>query len=423
MMRVQRLQLGELPDVSRQFPADPTLERTVAEIIADVARRGDGALIESAQRFDTPSLGGLAVDDDELRQPVNDALEAALALAAQRIRAFHDAQRAQLLGGGDAWNMPGSGIGQRLLPVKRAGIYVPGGRATYPSSVLMNAIPALSAGVGEIVLTSPAAPEGRIAPILAAALRHVPGVRAFKVGGAAAIAAMALGTKSVPQCDVIAGPGNRYVNEAKRQLWGRVGLDGYAGPSEMALYLAPDSSVGWAAQDVLTQIEHAPDNAAYVVTSCDSTLLAFLSALDRALAVAPRRAVMTAALRDRSIAYLVKDRHHAVDCLNAIAPEHLTVTGEHAERIAAKVSQAGCVLIGDYSAESLGDYLAGPSHTLPTNGAARWQSPVNVMTFLRFQSRLHVESAELAPLADAIITLAEAEGLPTHAEAIRARFR
>jgi histidinol dehydrogenase len=423
MMRVVSLSAGALPSVSRQFPADPELERTVAAIIADVAERGDAALLESARRFDAPHLTSIAVTEAELHPPVSDVLEQALALAARRIREFHDAQRAQLLAGQDAWTLPGTDIGHRLLPVRQAGVYVPGGRATYPSSVLMNAIPALSAGVTRIILTSPSAPNGTIAPILAAALRQVPQVRAFKIGGVAAIAAMAIGTESISICDVVAGPGNRYVNEAKRQLWGRVGLDGYAGPSEMALYLDDSTRMDWAALDLLTQIEHAPDNAAYVVTPSADALDAFQTALAYALAEAPRRDVMQAALADRSVAYLVSDQAHAIDCLNAIAPEHLSVTGDHAETIADRVTQAGCVLTGEYSAESAGDYLAGPSHTLPTNGAARWQSPVNVMTFLRFQSRITLDRAALAPLADAIAALADAEGLPTHAEAARARFR
>lgn len=401
----------------------PDLERTVSEIIESVRLRGDEALLESARRFDAPGLASLVVDEREIADAsVEPEQEWAIKDAHCRISDFHRRQLELLAsswkpeGPGFRWQIdPENRIGQRISPLNRVGLYVPGGGAAYPSSVLMLAGPAYAAGVRDIVLTSPAQRNGSLLPAVLVALRAAGVSRVFKVGGAAAIAAMALGTESVPRVDKIAGPGNRFVNEAKRQLWGKVGLDGYAGPSEVCVVADDACNARFAAADLLTQIEHAPDNAAFLVCLSRPKLDEILAEVERQLEGAPRADVMRAALADESLAFIARDLIEAADIVNEIAPEHLTLAVRDPEALFSRIRSAGCVLMGEWTPESGADYCLGPSHTLPTSGAARFGSPVNVLDFLKIQSFADLTREQFQPLARIVEVFGEMEGLPTHA--------
>ena len=405
---------------NRQSHRDSQTEQVVSEIIEDVRKRGDAALIESGRKFDSPGLASILVTDEEMdatRLPTH--YSTAIDFAAKRIEDFHTLQLAYFSEGlesrGGFFGWKHGGVGQRILPLERVGVYVPGGKATYPSSVLMNAIPARVAGVGKTFVTTPARSDGTLDPSVLYALKCAGVSQAFKVGGASAVAALALGTESVPRVDKIVGPGNRYVNEAKRQLWGKVGLDGYAGPSEVCVLVDSAANVEWAAADLLTQIEHSEDNAAFLVATSIETLERVLQAVSRQLAGAACETSMRTALSEQSIAFIATDLSQAIDIVNAIAPEHLTISTAEPEAVLEKVKNAGAILLGDFTPESAGDYVLGPSHTLPTSGAARFGSPVNVLDFLKIQSVSKLTYDELAELIPTIEAFGEMEGFPTHA--------
>lgn len=436
----------------RSVHRDEGTERIVKEIVDDVRRRGDAALLDAARKFDAPGLESIVVDPAEIAEArvpkrVMDALEVALL----QVQAFHaeqlhaltkgmaampldsvESRRADgqpmhvsrnfeyrwhkepLLRAGNRPEPTGGGLGQRLRPVRTAGVYVPGGNATYPSSVIMNVLPAQAAGVNAVFVTTPARKDGKLHPAVLAALALSGVAKAFKIGGAAAIAAMALGTESVPRVDKIVGPGNRFVNEAKRQLWGQVGLDGYAGPSEVCVVADDAANAAFAAADLLTQVEHAPDNAGFLVTLDRAKLDEILSEVERQLQGAPREETMRQALANESLAIVARNLDEAIDVVNAIAPEHLTLAVKEPEVAMERVQNAGCILLGEYTPESAGDFCLGPSHTLPTSGAARWQSPVNVMDFLKFQSVARLTPQDLDPLVAVVEAFAEMEGFPAH---------
>jgi len=415
-------------------------ESTVERIIADVRTRGDGALLESARVFDAPDLTSIQVTTEELERAATNEFTA-IDAAALRIFDFHKKQLKALTEGwsksGDRrWGAPSAAdqsfqadgqyppgfLGQRLIPVSAAGVYVPGGGATYPSSVLMNAIPAAVAGVAKTIITTPARSDGSLAPSVLKAIHRVGAAKAFKIGGAAAIAALALGTETVPRVDKIVGPGNRFVNEAKRQLWGQVGLDGYAGPSEVCVLADDDANATYAAADLLTQIEHAPDNAAFLVTLSLEKQSEILAEVEKQLVGAPRESVMRQALNGESIAIVARDLAEACSVVNAIAPEHLSLAVRAYETAMAQIQNAACILIGDFSPESAGDFAAGPSHTLPTSGAARWQNPVNVLDFLKIQSVIHLNQTQLREILPVIEQFGELEGFPAHARGAKIRF-
>ncbi len=430
---------------------DEATERTVAAILADVRERGDAALLDSARRFDAPGLASLRVTSEELETATLDRRPyEALRTALWRVRRFHIQQLEVMLGSvygfstahmSDVLELrtprpsivarwaigerpspdprrfptaPTFGVGQIVRSLDAAGVYVPGGGASYPSSVVMNVTPAAAAMVPRIAVTTPARPDGTLSPAVLVALRDAGADEAYKVGGAAAIAALAYGTESVARVDKIAGPGNRFVNEAKRQLWGIVGLDGYAGPSEVLVIADAAARPEVVATDLLTQIEHAPDNAAYLVGVGPGVVDAVLAAAEAILAEAPRAATMRAALEGGSYAVEARDLDEAVAVANAVACEHVSLAVANPERALRDLRHAGCVLLGESSPEAAGDYVAGPSHTLPTNGAARWQSPVNAMDFLKFQSVIGLSAEELRELAPAIAEIGALEGLPLH---------
>jgi len=403
---------------------DAALRDRVAEIIAAVAREGDDALVRYARELDgwaEAGAGILEVDLRSCRQAADDLetdLRASLEKAVVRIRAFHERQ---LERGFLDVHADGTLLGQRVLPLRRVGIYVPGGRAAYPSSVLMNAVPAAVAGVEEIVMVTPT-PGGHLdATVLAAA--HLAGVsRLFRIGGAQAVAALAHGTESVPAVDKIVGPGNRWVAEAKRQLFGRVDIDMIAGPSEILVIADGSADPRRVAADLIGQAEHDPDAVAWLVTPDERLAAAIPAALEGLLADNPRREVARQALEANGRIVIVPDLSTAAAVADMRAPEHLELLVPDALAFSGRIRNAGAIFLGDATPEPVGDYIAGPSHVLPTGGTARWASPLGVHDFLKRTSLIGYSPARLAEDADDVVRLAEAEGLHGHAEAVRVRL-
>ncbi len=393
---------------------------SVRRTIEQVRLRGDDALLEHARRFDAPGLESLEVSEAEL---LSATLEPryldAIRLSIQRVRSFHDKQMRHMTAGlepvGDGvFSWSEGGLGQRLRPLSAVGAYVPGGLASYPSSVIMNTTPALCAGVSSVAVATPARKDGSLIPAVLIALRDLGITKAFKVGGAGAVAALALGTESVPKVDKIVGPGNRYVNEAKRQLWGQVGLDTFAGPSEVCVLADDTANPEWAAADLLTQVEHAEDNAGFLVALSEPQARRILDCADRQMRGAPREATMREALAQHGLAIVARDMKEAIEAVNAIAPEHLTLAVEDPDKTLQSVHNAGCVLLGEHTPESAGDFVLGPSHTLPTATAARFGGPLNVLDFLKVQSVSKLTPEQLEPLVGAIEAFGEMEGFPAH---------
>lgn len=392
----------------------------VAEVIARIRKEGDAALADYTRRFDRFEAGkrGFAVTAREIdaawkRTPAD--LRASLELAASRIEAFHRKQVEK----GYEIRLPGAQVGQRVSPVARAGVYVPGGKAAYPSTLLMNSIPARVAGVPEVIAAC-SAPGGELPDIVLAAAK-VAGVSAvFRIGGAQAIAAMAFGTKSVPRVDVIVGPGNAYVTEAKRQVYGTVGIDMLAGPSELVVLADSHAVPAYAAADLLSQAEH--DEDAFVVLVTDSAALA--KAVDaeiaRQAAKLPRKEILAASL-DRSAGFLVRDMAEGVDVVNRLAPEHLAIMTADPASTLSGVRNAGTAFLGPYSPVAVGDYIAGINHTLPTGGAARFSSPLGVAAFLKRTNVVSYGIRSLQKDAPHVVRLAMREGLEAHAQAVRER--
>jgi histidinol dehydrogenase len=392
----------------------------VAEIVARVREGGDGALAEYTRRFDRfdPIKTGFAVPREEIdaawrRTPA--ALKRSLSLAAERIGEFHRRQ----IDGGFVLSLPGATIGQRVHPVARAGVYVPGGKAAYPSTLLMNAVPARIAGVPEVAAAC-SAPGGRVPDVVLAAAR-VAGVDVvFRVGGAQAIAALAYGTRSIPSVDVIAGPGNAYVTEAKRQVYGVVGIDMLAGPSELVVLADADANASYVAADLLSQAEHDEDAYVALVTDAASLSRQVEAELIRQARLLPRRAIVAASL-SRADGFLVRSLREGVDAVNRLAPEHLSIATRDPWKALDGIRNAGTAFLGPFSPVAVGDYLAGINHTLPTGGAARFSSPLGIADFLKKTNVVSYEFPALRSDAPHIVRLAKKEGLVAHAEAVRLR--
>jgi histidinol dehydrogenase len=408
------------PLLPRRAGSDPATREVVRRILEDVLERGDEAVREYTRRFDGVDL---APGQWELEAAswqgalgrIAPELRAALTRAVDRVRAYHQHQREP---GFTLAEADGSVVGMKVTPLDRVGLYVPGGKASYPSSVVMNAVPALVAGVQEIVAVVP--PQGVTDAVLAAcALSGV--TRIFRIGGAQAVAALAYGTATVPRVDKIVGPGNRWVAEAKRQVVGQVGIDMIAGPTEILILADATARPARVAADLIAQAEHDEDAVAWCVTTDPALAEALPDALEAALAGAPRAAIARAALERNGLIVLVPTMREAIEVANRRAPEHLEIVAEGAERVAGGIRHAGAIFLGDDTPEPVGDYLAGPSHVLPTSGTARHASPLGVYDFVKRTSVIRYSRARLAEDADAIIALAEAEGLFGHAEAVRIR--
>jgi histidinol dehydrogenase len=404
---------------------DPRLEARVAAIVADVRARGDAAVLEYTRRFDrvsARSVAALEVPAAELaaaRRRIPAELRRALETAVRRVRAFHARQRAV------SWRYrerDGSQFGQRVTPLDRVGLYVPGGRAAYPSTVIMNAIPAKIAGVREIVMTVPAPGGERNDLVLAAAA--VCGVdRVFTIGGAQAIAALAYGTATIPAVDKIVGPGNAYVAAAKRLVFGAVGIDLLAGPSEVVVVCDGRADPDWVALDLIAQAEHDELAQAILISPERAFIEAVAASLERELPRMPRRELIAAALRRRGALIRVRDLEEACELVNRIAPEHLELAVRRPEALLARIRHAGAIFLGAYSSEALGDYCAGPNHVLPTARTARFSSPLGVYDFQKRSSVIRLSRAAAMRLGPVAAVLARGEGLPGHALSAECRLR
>jgi len=399
------------------------IERAVAGIVEDVRLRGDPALLEYTRRFDRvdkASVAELEVPAPALRgafEALDAADRAALQTAADRIRTYHQRQRSE------SWSFTeadGTRLGQQVTPLDRVGVYVPGGKASYPSSVLMNAMPAQVAGVREIVMAVPA-PDGVVNPMVFAAA-HLAGVnRVFTIGGAQAVAALAYGTATIPAVDKVVGPGNAYVAAAKRRVFGTVGIDMVAGPSEIMVIADASANPDWVAMDLFSQAEH-DELAQALLLSPDANLLdAVAASIERLLPQMPRRAIISASLAARGALIRVRDLGHACEIANRVAPEHLELALAAPEASLALIRNAGAIFVGHYSSEALGDYCAGPNHVLPTSGSARFSSPLGVYDFQKRSSVLVISQAGARELGAIAGRIADGEGL--HAHACSARYR
>jgi histidinol dehydrogenase len=397
---------------------------TVAAIIADVRTGGDDAVRRLTEQFD-----GVRVDDMRVPAKVLEAalarvpadLRGALEVARHRIFAYHAHEAGD--GREDDFELEGIEVRHLVRPVARAGCYAPGGSARYPSTVLMCAVPAQVAGVDSIALCVPPGPDGQVddATLAAAAVAGVDEV--YRVGGAQAIAAMAYGTESIERVDVVVGPGNRYVAEAKRQVSGVVGVaSAFAGPSEVVVMAGPDTPPVWAAVDLVVQAEHGPDGLAWLVTWSEGMADAVSDQVDRLVAASPRRSHLESTLAAGGIIVLVDGPEQACAVANVVAPEHLEILIDEAESLLPLIRSAGAVFLGPGSPASMGDYLAGPNHVLPTNRTARFASALRVDDFRRHIHAVTVSPQALEVLGPHVVTLAETEGLPAHAESVRLRW-
>ncbi|HSH06554.1 MAG TPA: histidinol dehydrogenase [Burkholderiales bacterium] len=403
---------------------DGAVEDAVRGIIAEVRARGDAALLEYTARFDrleVPDMAALELGRDALETAlaaIAPAQADALRAAAERIRRFHERQRTESWEFADA---DGTRLGQRVTPLERVGIYVPGGKAAYPSSVLMNAIPARVAGVDEIVMVSPT-PGGARNPLVLAAAALGGVDRMFAVGGAQAVAALAYGTTAVPRVDKIVGPGNAYVAAAKRQVFGQVGIDMIAGPSEILVIGDGSTPARWVALDLFSQAEHDEVAQAILVSPDAAYLDAVEAEIARLLPTLERRAVVAASLEARGALIEARDLREACAIANRIAPEHLELSVADPQPWLAQLKNAGAIFLGRYSSEAIGDYCAGPNHVLPTAGTARYSSPLGVYDFQKRTSVIEVSRAGAAALGRLAATLARGEGLDAHARSAEARL-
>ena len=407
---------------------DTAIEARVAEILADVQLRGDAAVLEYTQRFDhlaAANVAALELSQAEFKaafDAITPAQRDALQAAAARIRSYHEAQKQTC---GQSWSYrdeDGSLLGQKVTPLDRAGIYVPGGKAAYPSSLLMNAIPAHVAGVGEIIMMVPTPRGEKNNLVLAAAF--VAGVtRAFTIGGAQAIAALAFGTATVPKVDKITGPGNAYVAAAKRRVFGTVGIDMIAGPSEILVLADGSTPSDWVAMDLFSQAEH--DELAQSILLCpDAAYLdAVQASINQLLPEMPRKEIIAKSLNDRGALILTRSMQEACDISNRIAPEHLEISSNEPQKWEPLLKHAGAIFLGAYTSESLGDYCAGPNHVLPTSGTARFSSPLGVYDFQKRSSLIEVSEQGAQRLGKIAAELAYGEGLQAHARAAEMRLK
>ncbi len=405
---------------------DKTLIQTVEDIITKVRAEGDGAVLALTQTLDkhpATTMDELFVSQETLKSAfdgLSDAVKSALELSAKRIFAFHERQKETGFLFSDEL---GNTLGQKVTPLDSVGIYVPGGLASYPSSVLMNAIPAKVAGVPNITMVVPA-PNGELNPLVLAAA-HLAGVdKVITIGGAQAVAALAYGTNSISPVDKITGPGNKYVAAAKRAVFGQVGIDMIAGPSEVLVYAEgePNDNADWLAMDLLSQAEHDTVAQAIFVTTCPKQLNDVKNALDKALNTLPKADIAKQALQARGALILVKDRTQGIEVINAVAPEHLELSLDDPEAVQQKVRHAGAIFMGRHTPEAIGDYCAGSNHVLPTSGTARFSSPLGVYDFVKKTSLIYCTPTGSVPLAKTADILAVEENLDAHALSARYRY-
>lgn len=399
---------------------NPRVEAIVREIFSDVRARGDAALLELSRRFDSPELTALEIPRqqwDAAEAQISPELKAAVETAAANIRSFHEKQLRP------SWMeaQPEKVVGQMVRPLDRVGFYVPGGTAPYPSTLLMTVLPAKVAGVPETIVTTPARKDGTVLPLALYAAKIAGVDRLFTVGGAQAVAALAFGTESIPSVDKIVGPGNVYVTIAKKMLWGVVDIDMLAGPSEVCVVADEGANPFFAAMDLLTQAEHDVEAAAFLITPSENFARAVLREVERQLEILPRSAILRQSLENNSAVLITDSLEQAYTLANLCAPEHLALMVREPFAALGFIKNAGAVLLGDYTPQTLGDYFAGPSHTLPTSGTARFASPLHVDTFLKKSSLIYYTASALNEAAPHLTAFARAEGFDAHAEAVVAR--
>jgi len=396
------------------------LEPTVRQIVDEVRSNGDAALRNYTLKFDGIELTSLEVSKEQIAsayEEVSKELLSALRLAAERIRSFHNAQKDNVWSG-----FTKLGLGQLVRPLERIGVYAPGGTAGYPSTVLMTAIPARVAGVREIILVTPPREQGVVSPATLVAA-DIAGVdRIFCVGGAQAIAALAFGTESIPRVDKICGPGNIFVVLAKKLVYGAVGVDGLQGPSEVLIIADETANAGYCAADLLAQAEHDPSASAILITTSRRLADEVNQEVEHQLKRLARQAVVKESLDQRGMIAVVASVDEAIELANLYAPEHLSLMVDKADAYIDKISNAGCIFTGGRSTVVLGDYVAGPSHVLPTGGTARFGSPLNIGDFIKFINLVNIDEASLKQLAQAAATIARVEGFDAHARAVEKRL-
>ena len=410
--------------LSRSQLAYGDVQQRVDEIIANVKGQGDKALIAYTVRFDGVELtpDSLQVTQDEIKEAyaaVDEKLLSVIRRSAERIKAFHARQKL------NSWTEYGSNgeiLGQMIRPVASAGVYVPGGKAAYPSSVLMNVIPAKIAGVHNIIMSTPMQKNGKVYPATIAAAIEAGVDQIYKIGGAQAIAAMAFGTETVPKVDKIVGPGNIYVALAKRSVYGYVNIDSVAGPSEILVIADETANPRYVAADLLSQAEHDELASAVLITTSQALAQAVLAEIEKQTALLSRKEMIQKSLDNYGAIVVTKTLEQAADLSNQIAPEHLELCVAEPFALLTRIQNAGAVFLGHYSPEPLGDYMAGPNHVLPTGGTARFFSPLSIDDFIKKSSIISFGRDALCRLSQDIIDFAEAEGLTAHANAIRVRF-
>ncbi|HEV8169775.1 MAG TPA: histidinol dehydrogenase [Pyrinomonadaceae bacterium] len=399
---------------ARSVALDAELMKFVSSIIDDVRARGDRALIDYAARFDNVRLEELRISVEQLRRyaaSVDERVVRALREAIRNVRTFHERQLEE------SWTMnaaPGVELGQRITPLERVGLYVPGGTAAYPSSVVMNVVPAQVAGVERIVVATPPRTLSE-SPAVAAALLELEVTEVYAVGGAQAVAALAFGTETIPRVDKITGPGNKYVAAAKKLVFGVVGIDSIAGPTEVVIVADETERPDFIAADLLAQAEHGEDASAILITTSASLATAVAEEVEKQLATLARREIATASLQEYGAIVVVDNLDLACGIANEIAPEHLQIVTRDDEAVAAKIKHAGAIFFGAFTPEAVGDYLAGPNHVLPTGRTARFSSALGVYDFVKRTSLLRYSEAAFKEVSESVAALAEAEGLGAHA--------
>ena len=404
----------------KEAPGVDEREQAVRQIIDDVRRRGDAALFEYTLKFDGVKLTSLEVNKEQIAgayQQVDAKLVSALKLAAERISIFHTRQKDSLL-----HENIGEGLGWLIRPLKRVGIHAPGFTAPLPSSLLMTAIPAKVAGVREVILVTPPRPQEGVSPVTLVAASIAGVDRVFSVGGAQAIAALAFGTESIPSVDKVCGPGNIYVLLAKKLLYGVVGIDGLYGPSEVLIIADETANPEYCAADLLAQAEHDPLASAILITTSRRLADKVNQEVERQLKDLERQAIAAESLNSRGVIAVVTSLSEAIQLANLYAPEHVCLLVDKAISYVDQLSNAGCIVVGSKPTVVLGDYVAGPSHVLPTEGTARFSSPLNVTDFVKLVNLITVDEAELKELGPAAATIAHAEGLEAHARAVEKRL-
>ena len=423
MIRILRMDEISEAEIFERNDSAADVSDVVAGIVADVRARGDAALLEYTERFDHAVLRSLQVSKEEFDEAialVDPRMQAVLKKAAASIRAFHNEQRRS---GFILNDRKGVVMGQKVLPLERVGIYVPGGTATYPSTVLMDSIPAKIAGVKELMITTPPGRDGKVNPVILAAARIAGVDRVFKVGGAQAVAALAYGTESIPKADKIVGPGNAFVTEAKRQIFGVAAIDMIAGPSEILIVADAKTDPAYAAADLLSQAEHDKNASAVLITDSEALARQVQAELEKQLALLPREGIARASIEARGKIIITRDIESAIATANRLAPEHLELSLDQPFDYLDAVQNAGSVFLGRSCPEALGDYMAGPNHTLPTAGTARFSSPLSVDDFVKKIQYTYFSAEAFRDVAPDVAFFARQEGLEAHARSALVRLQ